>query len=510
MVDGKKIAFNTVAIYLKVGITTIVTLLSTRWVLLALGQSDYGLYGVLGSLITILNTIGVAMATTTRRFINVEMGKGENGNPNKIFNISLVVHIAFAILFLLIAETIGIWYINNYLNVEPEKMADAHFVFQVSTIVACIGLVNIPYQSLFDAFQKFWQSAIIDVLNSLIKLTIAILLVYYSGNGLRFYALGMSLVTVFSFIAYRVISRLQWKDIIKHHFFWDKKVYKEIVVFNNYTAIGAAAFMGRSQGSAMIINFFFGTLVNGAFAVANQLQAFTQLLAGNIGLAAAPQITQSYSKGEYDNSYSLCSKVTRYTILIVICIVFTIIVGLDALLAVWLKEVPEGAPVFCFWVLVSTLISSLGASLSTYIQATGNIKWFQIYGSLTELLVLPVAFVLFKVGFAPETILILFCIFLLVYRAASLVKMKQLFNFPLVRFIKETYMPTGIVILALTLWCLSCPIFLSESVSQGLVASIVTFALSVVLCFYVGLLKEEREIIICYIKRLVGRKQKNC
>ena len=505
MVDGKKIAINTIAIYLKIGLTTVITLLSTRWVLLALGQSDYGLYGVVGSIIVLLNTIGVAMSTTTRRFINVEMGKGENGNTNKIFNISLVVHVIFAILFLMIAETIGIWYINNYLNVEPHKISDAHFVFQVSTIVACIGLVNVPYQSLFDAYQKFWQSAIIDVLNSIIKLAIAIALIHYSGNCLRFYALGMSLTTLFSFMAYRVLSRVQWKEVIRHKFYWDKQVYKEIVVFNNYTAIGAAAYMGRSQGSAMIINFFFGTLANGAFAIANQIQHYTQLLAGNLGLAAAPQITQSYSKGDRDNSFLLCSRVTRYTILIVICIVFPLLMGLDLILSFWLKEVPVGAHVFCFWTLVLTIITSLGASLSTYIQATGNIKWFQIYGSLTELLVLPFSFLLFKMGCPPESIIILFCIFMLIYRIASLFKMKQLFDFPLIQFVRETYIPTGAVMAILTLWCWSNRIILKGDESNSFIILILTLFVSLMASFFVGMKKDERVMVLNYINKVVRK-----
>ena len=157
MNDNKRIALNTIAIYVKLVITTIVSLITARYVLLALGQSDYGLYNVVGAIIVLINTIGTAMYTTTRRYINVEMGKGANGNPNKIFNISLLLHIGFALSFLAIAESLGLWYINNYLQVESEKMSDAHFVFQVSTIVACIGLINVPYQGLMNAFQKFWQ-----------------------------------------------------------------------------------------------------------------------------------------------------------------------------------------------------------------------------------------------------------------------------------------------------------------------------------------------------------------
>ena len=178
-VNNKRIAKNTLIVYVRLFIVTIVGLMTSRFVLQALGVSDYGLYNVVGGVIALFAVIAGSMSSTTIRFLNIEIGKPD-GDPNKIFNICQITHIAFAVLVLILAETVGLFYIYNYLNVAPGKEADAMFVFQVSTIVACIGIVNVPYQSVFIAKEKFTHIAIIDILNSLIKLGLIIMLLYYT------------------------------------------------------------------------------------------------------------------------------------------------------------------------------------------------------------------------------------------------------------------------------------------------------------------------------------------
>ena len=495
MNDNKKLAVNTTIIYVRLITTTIIGLIASRYILMALGQSDFGLYSVVGSIIAFMNIIGIAMYTTTRRHINVETGKGANGNPNKIFNISLVIHIGFALLFLLIAETIGIYYINNYLNVEQNKIADAHFVFQVSVIVACLNLMNIPYQGLLNAFQKFLHLACVDILHALAKIVIVIALVYYEGNALRFYAVGMSVLTLLTCIAYRIICNLHWKDIVKLRFYNDKKVYKEILVFNNYTALGAVSFMGRTQGSAMLVNYFFGTMVNGAFAIAYQVQSYTQMFAGNIASAAAPQITQAYSRNDDERAYNLCSNVARYTILLMICIVFPLYGSVDCLLDIWLADVPEGASTFCRWTIIITLLNSLSCNLNTYIQATGKLKWFQITGSMLEISVLPISFYLFYIGFPPETILILLAVVTVLIVINHLILLKYIAGFSSVKYAKDTYLrPLAVIVamIAVLIFVNNC--FEFDSYMQLLVSS-AYLVVSMILCFCIGLYDNERNRI---------------
>lgn len=506
MNDRKKIAFNAIAIYVKLLITTIVGLLTSRYVLQALGQSDFGLYNVVGSVIVLINTIGIAMHTTTRRYINVEMGKGDKGNPNKIFNISLLLHIGIAIAFFIVAETIGILYINNYLQVDSNKLEDANFVFQVSTVVACIGLINIPYQGLMDAFQKFWQIALLDIFNSSLKLIMVVTMLDYTGNTLRYYAISMSILTLVSFIFYHISCYIQWKNIVKWKLYSDRGIYREILVFNNYTALGAASFLGRTQGSAMVINYFFGTMVNGALAIAYQVQAFTSLFAGNVETAAAPQITQAYSAGDRDKAFNLCSMITRYTILITCVLFFPVVSGLNFLLTFWLKEVPEGAIDFTMWIMIVSLAMSFSGSISTYVQAMGKVKWFQILGSILEISPLPISFVCYLFGSPAITILVILSIVTIVKVVLYLVLLNRIDDFKSILFAKLTYIrPVLVILILLVLYS-----FIEQTIlEQNFVFSILkigvmaTCTLAVVVT--VGLHASERIRVIDTIHKRIRR-----
>ena len=199
--SDKRIVKNTFFVYLRLFVVTVISLVSTRFVLQALGASDFGLYNIVGSIITMLNIVSVAMCTTTRRFLNVEMGK-PNGNLNKIFNLCLAQHIVLAFILLIIAESLGLWYIHNYLNVSPDKINDAYYVFHISTIVACIGIVNVPYQSVIEAYEKFSTTAKVDIIIAIIKLLLILSLLIYEGNKLRYYAIIMCVTSLCSFLLF--------------------------------------------------------------------------------------------------------------------------------------------------------------------------------------------------------------------------------------------------------------------------------------------------------------------
>ena len=371
--DNKRIAINTIIIYVRMVIGALIVFFTTRYVLAALGVSDYGLYNVVGGAVTMLNFISIGMHTTTRRYINVEMGK-LNGDVNKIFNVCLVLHIGFALFIYLLAITVGLWYVGNVLNVSPEKLSDARFVYIISTTVSAIGIINVPYQALLTAYERFRQIAFIDIINSLLKIPLVMALLVYTGNHLRFYAIGICLMTIFSLLLYSAYCYCRFPDTVKWQFCKNKNLYKEIMVFNNYTALGAFAFLARSQGSTMVINYFFGTLVNGAFAIALQIETQLQSYVGNLTIAATPQMTQNYSAGNFQRSFDIVCSITRFCSLIMAILSFSIFVSLEPLLSLWLKNIPPGTLVLCQVMLLSLFLRSLGSGVDGLIQATGQVK----------------------------------------------------------------------------------------------------------------------------------------
>lgn len=485
-------------------IVTFVGLFSARFVLQALGAEDYGLYNVVGGLIALFNFLGTAMSTTSRRYINVEMGKLDC-NLNKVFNICLIIHIGFALLILLIAETIGVWYINNILNVAEGKLGDAMFVFQVSTAVACLGIINIPYQSLIEANERFGISAIVDIVTTLIKLGLIIALLYYSGNALRFYALLICGVTLLSFVLYHLVCLRNWPEVVKHRIYRKSTMYREILVFNNYTAMGALASIGRAQGTNMIVNFFFGTVVNAAFAVAYQVETYVYMFVNKLTQASNPQVAINYSAHNEERVYSLVEKNSRICILIMTLFFFPLISEMAFILDLWLKEVPEGAVLLCVLTLISALVSSFCEGTNGYIQASGKIKWFQIVGSITLLLCLPIGYALFQLGFEAYWIVVCYIILCVINRLITLLMMSKLLSFDLKHYFTNAYLPPLIVILIMAVVVFIYKLLPVNSSLYHIIGFFSITLITSILVYFIGLNKGERTAIKHFVSSKITK-----
>ena len=493
---NKRVAKNTLIVYFRIVVTTIVGLVSSRLVLQALGASDYGLYNVVGGIIAMFLIISGSMATTTTRFLNVEMGK-PNGNVNRVFNMSFTLHIVFSLLILLLLESIGIIYILNYLKVDPGKEADAMFVFQVSTIVACIGVINIPFQSIFIAYEKFSSIAIIDIAKYLILLLLCFLLIYWKGNALRFYALSMCFTNIISFLVYYFISAKRWPQVIKWNFVKDIKGYKDLFIYNNWTLLGSAADVARNQGSNMIINLFFGTVVNAAYAISYQVMHHIAIFITNFDKAVAPQIVQNIGAGCIERSIYLATHVCRLCVLLVEILFFTLYVELEFVLRLWLGDnIPEGTVLLCHYVLLIVIISSTGGGLLQLINGLKEIKWFKVAKFTLYILCLPCGYVAFKLGAPVHTIVIFFLISDFLNRAFQLIFLKKLIPFSIIGFIKEAYWrPILVFVIMFFFIYLYDKLSIESDVSRmfGILSMLV---ISSLFAFFVGLRSHERNLIV--------------
>lgn len=495
MGDNRTIAKNTVIVYFQLFITIILNLVISRLVLQALGASDFGLYNVVGGVVGMFTFISASMSATTTRFLNYEMGKPE-GNLNKVFNQSNVLHISIALLILFLLETIGTYYIYNHLNVSTGKELDAMFVFQVSTIVACIGIINVPYQAIFVAHEKFNIIALVDISNVIIKLFIVIGLLYYNGNVLKLYAVGMSLTTFFSFIVYHLMSKKKWPEIIMWKPVHDWKSYKEQLFYSNWNLLSTASLVGRSQGSAILINFFFGTTVNAAYAIADMVLQQVNGFVGRFDTAVAPQITQNIGSGNMARSVYLASNTCRICILVMIVLFFTLYVELESVLYFWLGNVPEGALVFCKYTLLIALVSSTAGGIAQLINGSGQIKWFKIQLAIWNICPLLICFFLYSSGMQAQYIVLLFVVADILNRITQLYLLKKLLEFDVKKYINDAYFRPFVAFLVLLgyLW-----VYRNTFVEYHLnafVGILLTLLVSVTVCFYIGFQKNERNRII--------------
>ena len=500
--SNKRIARNTLYMYVRHITLLVVGLYTSRLVLEILGVSDYGLFAVVGGVLAIFPFISSSLATATSRFFNIEMGR-KGGDVNASFNINLTLHIAFALIIFILAETIGLWYVTHWLNVTEGKMGDAVFVYHISILTACLGIINTPYHSLFTAHERFRFLMVWDVVNVFIRLGCILSLSFYQGAyALRLYAIIFSLTTANTFVVYHVVSHRQWREIIRFRFVREWKRYREVLGFGGWNMLATLAYTARTSGSDLVLNRFFGTAMNGAFAISRTVNDCIMSFTSNFDEASAPQIIQAYAAGDMGRVNYLCHKVARINLLLYEMVCFPLLIQLGFVLRLWLGKVPEGATRLTFIYIILGGVSMTASGIFNVINASGKIKWFKINVSLFFLLCIPLSIMLFELGLPAYSILLLFIIADTLQRIVQLIMMKRIIGFDSWTFVKEAYTRPALV--AALLSAVLCGSTLLPI--NGAIMSLITIAACAVLTAgaigMIGLDAEERGWIIKKFTRL--------
>lgn len=445
--------------YVKFFSNMVIGLYTSRLVLEILGVSDYGLFSVVGGVLAMFTFISSSLSSATTRFLNVEMGK-KDGDVNQAFNINVVLHFAFAAIIFMLAETIGMWYICNKLNVEPGKMGDAIFVFQVSILTTCLGICNTPYQGMMNAHERFQFMAVFDIVNSFVRLGCILLLSLVPQGGIQLtyslslsslclYTIIYSLTTVNSFVIFHYICYRDWPEIVKLRIIRGWQKYKEVLVFNNWNLLSTVSMMARGSGSDLVLNTFFGTAINGAFAISNAVKTYLTIFSSNLEAASGPQVVQSYASGDMERCTYLANRMGRYSILLFEMLCFPALIELDFLLHLWLGKVPDHALEFTYLNLAVTGMSITCGGITNYINATGKIKWFTIEMSFFFLMCIPVGYYLFSIGYPPTTMLLCFLIADILLRIGQLLILRFYLKFDSWKYVKEAYFRPAMVALVM-------------------------------------------------------------
>ena len=503
MNENKKIAVNSIILFVRLCLVSVINLVMARLVLQALGVSNYGLYNVVGGIVALLNVVNTAMVTTTYRYIAFELGKGEKGNTNKVFNSSLAIHVMFGLFILLVGLPIGEWYVSSFLNVAIESIGDAHFVLRISILTTMVSTILVPYQGLLVAFEKFYVSAVIDIITQCLKLVAVFALLYIVGNKIRIYSVIMFGYIFVSSIMFLIYSYRNHYSTCKLNFNKDWKLYREMFSFSGWILFGAISSVGKTQGGAMIINYFFGTLVNAAFAVANQMENFILMFSRMLSQAAVPQITKSFSSGNESRSVKLASYISKYTYILMLFVAFPIIMEMDFILGIWLKNVPAYTIPFVRLILVWSLIETINGPLYMAIQSTGKIKLYQLIVGIINLSNIPLLIFSFSVGAGPLWLMyikISLNLFALVFRIYLCYK---LVDFPVKRFILNSLLrPVLVVVLSvLCLFCCKQLLIIFHGFSFVFVTTIACLFFTSILVLLLGITKTEFNVFKSYIFR---------
>lgn len=500
--NNKKIAKNTIFIYFRIFTTMIIGLYSSRIVLQVLGISDFGIFSVVGGVLAMFTFITASLGTATSRFFNVEMGK-ENGDVNKIFNVNQFLHIVLAVIIFILTETIGLWYIYNKLVLPEGKLMDALFVYQVSVITICLGIVNEPYSSLFSSHEKFGFLTLFDIGNTLLRFACVLALLYLPGNSLRYYAIIMSLTTINTFLVFHIYAAHKWPKIIKLRFIKGWSNYKPLLSFSGWNLLSTVSYMARSSGSDLLLNSFFGTAVNGAYAISRSVNNYVSTFAANFDVASGPQIIQSYSSGNMERCNYLVNKLGRFSLLLFEIIFFPLYIELDFLLHLWLGNVPEGVLTFCQINMILCGVSLSCGGFFQLINASGKLKWFKIDVSFFFLLCIPVGYVLFKLGYSQYSLLVLFIIADLLQRAVQMILLKTILNFDSLRYMKEAYVRPILIAVVMGMYIAICSHLGVVNTGGRLLSIILCFFITIISVYYIGLTEGERVKVISLVKERI-------
>lgn len=495
MNDNKRIVVNTAVLYIKLIINIIVNFVVARLVLDALGARDFGLYSVVGGVVSMLNILGTSMVATSYRYMAVEIGKGNEGNPNRVYNTVFFIHLVLAVLLLVVGETLGIFYVENYLNVEPGKIPDALFVLHLSLLTTAFVVLTVPMNGLIIAREKFIFTSIVETISAVLKLLCVIALMYMDGNRLRIYAIMLAVVQLASPVSYQIYCRIKDHDIVAWSFNRNWSDYKGVIGFAWWMFFGAMAVMGRIQGAAMIINFFFGTVLNAAFGLATQVNHAVSQFSSTLRQAAIPQIMKNQNDNE-QRSLSLVYTMSRYSYLTMNILAIPLLFSIEDVLKLWLgNDVPEYTTIFIIFMLVNGMVSNLGAGFDASIQATGKVRKNQIGYSLIGLVLLPIIFILYKIGFPPYINVIVMVLLTIVTLVFQIFLMKELTSFKITDYIQQTLIPSlkstvGVVFILLPIKYI-CPHDMTYSCLFLVFSAIVT----VLTIFFFGMNRGERMVI---------------
>jgi O-antigen/teichoic acid export membrane protein len=493
---------NSGILFFRLLCTSVIGLFTSRFIIRSLGASDFGIYSVVGGIVLIMGLVNTVMTSTTYRFIAFETGKGRHDGVNKIFNISLVIHLCLALFVLLITETVGVYYVNNYLNVAANKLDDALFVLRFSTYSTCFAILSIPYQGLIVAQENFSVKAKVEIVRSVLGLLVALVIVHYIGNRLRLYALLIAIANIVPSFLFFAYCKHRYREIVKFNFQRGISKYKEMIGFSGWLIFGTVAWVGQRQGADLIVNIFFGTVINAATGIANQVNSIVLMFARNLGQAAIPQITKSVSSEDVERTKTLVAYISKYTYFLMLLPALPILLETGFLLKLWLGELPPYTVIFCKLMIINALIESFSSGIPSVFMASGKVKVYMITGGLISLLSLPISYLLFKVGYPPYTILIIYIFVSIINVVVCQVLLKIILNFDVRFFLKTSLLKIFYVsVFMVPLFFISD--FFQSGFIRFILLSVFTECWILTVIYFVGIEKEEKDMLRQMVSKMI-------
>lgn len=497
--NSKRIVKNTVVLYFRMLFMMGISFYTSRIVLNALGVEDFGIYNVVGGIVAMFSVLSGSLSAAISRFITYELGKDNLLNLKKIFSSAVTIQLGIGLFILILAETIGVWFLNREMNIPTDRMLAANWVFQLSIITFIINLVSVPYNAVIIAHEKMSAFAYISIFEALGKLVIAFLIVVSPIDNLIFYAALMCVVALIIRIIYGYYCQYCFEEC-RYSFIFDKTYLKQMFKFAGWNFIGASSAVLRDQGGNIIINIFCGPVVNAARGIAFQVNNAVQGFVTNFMIALNPQITKSYASGNQKYMMSLIYQGGRFSYYMLLLFSLPILVNTHYVLALWLKIVPDHTVLFVRLILIFALSESISNPLVTAMLATGRIKNYQIVVGGLQMMNLPISYLLLRIGCIPESVIWVAIGISQCCLVGRLYMLRGMIRLSVRSFLKHVY----VNVLIVTLVAVILPVLVSINLTDTFLNFAILCLLSV-LCtmfsvFYVGCKRQERKLVVDKMK----------
>lgn len=500
--NNKRIAKNTLMLYIRMLFTMVVSLFTSRVILQTLGIEDYGVYSVVGGIIPMFAFINGGMVAATQRYLSFEIGKGNLTQLKKVFSTSLQIHALIAFIIILLGETIGLWFLYEKLVIPVERMTAAFWVYQCSIVACVINIMSVPYNADIIAHEKMSAFAYISILEVVLKLIIVYALYITPWDKLITYAVLILSVQIIIRLVYARYCNKHFDESHYHHHI-DKLLFKEMFSFAGWSCWGNLAGVLYTQGLNIILNIFFGPIVNAARGIAVQVQSTVQQFVGNFQVAINPQITKNYATGELSQMHNLMFRSARFSFFLLFFLTLPVLLETEYILTLWLRTVPPDTVIFTRWMIGISLIYTIANPCVIANQATGKVKVYQAVVGGILLLILPISYIVLRLGAPAYSVFIVhFCVES-VAQVARMFMLRKYINLPMRAYLRHIYLPILIVVIS------SCPlpIYVNHLMNESFIRFLIvgaTCVLSVgITTFMFGLNKYERNFFICKLLKLL-------
>ena len=491
-----RIIFNTIVLYVKIVIVIIINLWTVPLLLRALGQSDYGLYQLVAGVIAMLSFLNAAMTVSTQRYMSVTMGEKDETKLNVIYNVSIILHLLIGLGIVIILELCAPFLFSGFLNIQEGRITAAEWIYQFLIVSTFFAILAVPFDAVLNAHENMIVFAIITIAEVILKLVLVFLIPFLSGDALIIYGGGWALITIGGVAAKYIYTRLKYRNLVPNYHLFDKQIFKEMFSFAGWNTFGSLAVISRNQGIAIVLNKFFGTIINASYGIANQISGLINYFSATLQKSINPQLMKSEGMKNRDRMLKIAFMSSKYSVLITLLLIIPLIVDMPYILRLWLHDFPEYTIPFARLTLIVSIIYQTSAGLMSAIQSSGRIRAYQLTMGIIILLDIPLSIIALYVWnnplvvYAIMIIIEIVCLIVRICFAANLVEADWL------TFCTKIVMPLGLVSLVSGLCVYSVAHYLGSSLLVLMGEYIINGIVICSISWFILLSTEEKQYII--------------